>query len=211
MSGSERRDQLLDVTTELIAARGFQDLTLEAVARRAGITRPVVYEHFGDLVGLLDATIEREMSRALSQVSETALTRLTDGPPVDLMVESVASYLHTVRSHPTTWRLVLTPPEGAPPILRERIASGRAKALTGLIDAVSPALPEGPDSPDAELTARLLSAIADHYARLVLEDPERFNPERLLKHARSILERSQLGIGGEDPDPGQVPDPARRA
>lgn len=197
MSAAARREQLLDVTTELVAEHGFQDLTIEAVARAAGITRPIVYEHFGDLAGLLEAVVEREMARALAQVSETALARLTEGPPVDLMIESLRSYLHTVRSHPTTWRLVLTPPEGAPAIMRTRIAAGRAEVLSGLIDAVRPAMPERRRSPDAELTARLLSAIADEYARLVLTDPERFNPERLLEHARWILEQSQLGIGVE--------------
>ncbi len=138
MSAEARREQLLDVTTELVAEQGFQELTVEAVARRAGITRPIIYEHFGDLAGLLDAVVQREMARAMAQVSETALTRLTEGPPVDLMIESLRSYLHTVRSHPATWRLVLTPPEGVPPILRERIAAGRAEVLAGLVERRPP-------------------------------------------------------------------------
>lgn len=192
MSAPERREQLLDVTTRLVADSGFQDLTIEAVARNAGVTRPIVYEHFGDLQGLLQSVVEREMARALSQVSETALTELTKGPPVDLMIESLRSYLLTVQSHPTTWRLVLMPPEGAPQILRERIEHGRAAVLAGLVDAVRPALATRPESPDAELTARLLSAISDEYARLLLADPERFPPERLLEHARWFLEQAQI-------------------
>lgn len=192
MSASERREQLLDVATELVGKLGFQQVTIEAVARGAGITRPIVYEHFGDLPGLLDAVVEREMGRALAQVSETALTELTAGPPVDLMLESLRSYLHTVQTHPTTWRLVLMPADGAPEILRERIAAGRAAVLAQLIGAVGPALAAERESPDAELTARLLSAISDEYARLVLADPERFNPERLLVHARWVLERGQF-------------------
>ncbi len=118
MSAAARREQLLDVTTELVAEVGFREVTIESVAKRAGITRPIVYEHFGDLNGLLDAVVEREMGRALVQVSETALQKLNEGPPIDLMIESLSSFLHAVRSHPSTWRLVLTPPEGAPEILR---------------------------------------------------------------------------------------------
>ena len=192
MSAPARREQLLDVTTKLVAHQGFQNVTIEAVARSAEITRPIVYEHFGDLPGLLDAVVEREMTRALSQVSETALTALTEGPPVDLMIESLRSYLHTVQTHPTTWRLVLMPHDGAPEILRRRIADGRAAVLRQLTDAVRPALPTGRESPDAELTARLLSAISDEYARLVLADPVRFSPKRLLRHARWVLEQAQL-------------------
>ena len=197
MSAEARREQLLDVTTELVGDDGFSGVTIEAVARAAGITRPIVYEHFGDLSGLLDAVIDREMNRALSQVSETALVPLTDGPPVDLMIESLRSYLHTVRSHPATWRLVLTPPEGSPPLLRKRIAAGRAEVLAGLIASVRPAIAEEERSPDAEITARMLSALADEYARLVLSDPKRYNPKRLLEHARWILEQSQLGLGAK--------------
>ena len=42
------------------------------------------------------------------------------------------------------------------------------------------------------MTARLLSAISDEYARLVLTDPKRFTPERLLRHARWYLQQSTL-------------------
>jgi len=47
---------------------------------------------------------------------------------------------------------------------------------------------------DAELTARVLSAISDEYARLVLTEPDRFTPERLLRHARGWLEQSSFGL-----------------
>ena len=47
-------------------------------------------------------------------------------------------------------------------------------------------------APDVELTARLLSAISDEYARLVLADPDEFPPERLLSHARWVLEQAEL-------------------
>lgn len=192
MAASVRREQLLDVTTELIVERGFQGISIEAVAQRAGITRPIVYKHFGDLDGLLEAVVEREMERALAQVSETALTELTQGAPVDLMIESLTSFLQVVRTHPDTWRLVLLPPEGAPEILRTRIAGGRDAVLGQMTEAVRPALDQTGESPDAELSARILSAIADEYARLILADPERFPAERLLSHARWMLEQSRM-------------------
>ncbi len=116
------------------------------------------------------------MARALTQVSETALTDLSQGQPVELMLESLSAYLNTVRTHPTTWRLVHTPPQNAPEVLRKRIARGRAEVLDQMIEAVRPAFADEAAPPDAELTARILSAIADEYARLVLADAERFPP-----------------------------------
>jgi hypothetical protein len=128
----------------------------------------------------------------LSQVSETALTDLTEGDPQELMLDSLGAYLHAVRDHPATWRLVLMPPEGAPELLRKRIARGRVVVLARLTQAVRPVLLRDRDSPDAELTARVLSAIADEYARLVLTDAVRFPPERLLVHARWYIDHATL-------------------
>ena len=192
ITGAARREQLLDATSELVAERGFGEVTVEAVASAAGVTRTLVYKQFADLPELLDAMVEREMARALTQVSETALTDLSQGQPVELLLESLSAYLNTVRTHPTTWRLVHTPPQNAPEVLRKRIARGRAEVLDQMIEAVRPAFADEAAPPDAELTARILSAIADEYARLVLADAERFPPERLLGHARWLLERREL-------------------
>ncbi len=56
--------------------------------------------------------------------------------------------------------------------------------LKSLTDAVSPGSLPGDLSEDPELTARILSAMADEYARLVLDDSRAFPPARLLEHAR---------------------------
>jgi AcrR family transcriptional regulator len=187
MSSVQRREQLLDVTAQLVVERAFHGVSIEAVAQRAGITRALVYQHFGDLQSLLEAVIERETGRALAQVSETTLGDLSEGDPVELMIESLRAYLLAVQRQPNTWRLVLMPPEGAPEKLHRSIARGRAAVLVRLTEAVSPALERRPELADAELTARILSAAADEYARLVLTDPDRFAPERLLAHARWLL------------------------
>lgn len=191
-SAAARREQLLDVTTRLVAERGFHAISIEAVSVRAGVTRATVYNHFRDLHQLLEAVIERETSRALAQVSETTLTNLDEGQPEQLMLEALEAYLQAVRSSPTTWRLVLMPPEGAPAALHVRIAAGRAAVLERLSRAVQPARDGDAELRDTELTARILSAISDEYARLVLTDPDRFSPERLLRHARWWLARTPL-------------------
>ena len=100
MTGTARREQLLDVTTEIVTERGFQSVSIKSVASRAGISRAIVYEHFGTLEGLLTSVVEREMARALAQVSETELADLTEGSPQELMLESVAAYLQTVATIP---------------------------------------------------------------------------------------------------------------
>jgi hypothetical protein len=78
------------------------------------------------------------------------------------------------------------PAEGAPAILRERIAEGRATAI-GRIAAALPALVGTP--PDPELTAQMLSTLSDEVVRLHLADPDRYPVDRLLSQARWFLGR----------------------
>jgi AcrR family transcriptional regulator len=184
-----RREQILDVTAAIVAAGGFGAASIQGVATAAGISRPIVYEHFGDLDGLLRALVRREMAAAGEQVSVTQLRDLTAGDPTELMLESLGLFLNAVEAHPDTWRLVLMPPEGAPPNLRKSILRGRATVLERLAHSVRAGLkPGGADPPDPELTASVLSAISDEYGRLVLADPKRYSPERLLAHARWLVE-----------------------
>jgi AcrR family transcriptional regulator len=194
MTAEERREQLLDVTKSIVAERGFHAVSIEAVAREAGITRPIVYGHFRDLSGLLEALIDRESARALAQLNEVLVEDLAHGgDPVEQLLASLRGYLEVVRSDPATWRLVLMPPEGAPEALHDRIAGGRAAIIAQLTGAVSSGFPGGRESPDPELTARMLSVFADEAARLQLTDPRRYPVERILDHARWALGRFAPG------------------
>jgi AcrR family transcriptional regulator len=189
MPAEERREQLLDVTKAIVADRGFHAVSIEGVAREAGITRPVVYGHFQDLPGLLEALVERESARARVQLAAVLPTDLTEGDPRELLLAGMRGYLESAQADPVTWRLVLMPPEGAPDVLRERIAQGRAAVIALLAEAVRPGFAPGRESPDPELTARMLSVLADEGARLVLTNPERYPAERILAHTRWFLEQ----------------------
>jgi AcrR family transcriptional regulator len=70
MPAEERRSQILDATVKLIAQRGYEAVSMEGIARAAGVTKPVVYDLFGTLADLLDALLEREEERALLQLAE---------------------------------------------------------------------------------------------------------------------------------------------
>jgi AcrR family transcriptional regulator len=188
MKAPARREQLLDAAKAAVAEEGFHGVSIEAVARRAGITRPIVYRHFEDLGALLEALVERGTVRALAQLREF-LPRELAGDPREALIAALRGYLRAVESDPVTWRLMLVPPEGAPGLLGERIAAGRAAVIAQLGGAI--------DSPDPELTARALSSLADEAARLLLADAERYPAERSLDHARWLLFSAarQTGLG----------------
>jgi len=74
MTGRERREQLLDIGRHLFAERGLDGTSIEEIAARADVSKPVVYEHFGGKEGLYAVVVDREVERFLSMA-----TRLLEG------------------------------------------------------------------------------------------------------------------------------------
>jgi AcrR family transcriptional regulator len=70
MSGQQRREQLLDVGRRLFAEKGFEAVSVEEIASKADVSKPVVYEHFGGKEGLYAVVVDREMSYLLVAISE---------------------------------------------------------------------------------------------------------------------------------------------
>lgn len=79
MTGKERREQLLDIGRTLFADKGFEGTSVEEIASRAGVSKPVVYEHFGGKEGLYAVVVDREMRQLLDMVTGA----LTAGHPAN--------------------------------------------------------------------------------------------------------------------------------
>ncbi|WP_067483470.1 TetR/AcrR family transcriptional regulator [Actinomadura hibisca] len=73
MTGKERREQLLTIGRTLFAERGLDGTSVEEIAAAAGVSKPVVYEHFGGKEGLYAVVVDREFEKLLGLVTE-ALT-----------------------------------------------------------------------------------------------------------------------------------------
>jgi AcrR family transcriptional regulator len=90
MTGKERREQLLDIGRRLFAERGLDGTSIEEIAAQAGVSKPVVYEHFGGKEGLYAVVVDREVERFLSMA-----TRLLDGE--DTMAKFEVAAVHLLR------------------------------------------------------------------------------------------------------------------
>jgi AcrR family transcriptional regulator len=69
MTGKERREQLLDVGRRLFAERGLEGTSIEEIAARADVSKPVVYEHFGGKEGLYAVVVDREVERFIAMAT----------------------------------------------------------------------------------------------------------------------------------------------
>ena len=74
MSGRERREQLIGIGRSIFADKGFEGATVEEIAARAGVSKPVVYEHFGGKEGLYAVVVDREIERLLGAITASLTT-----------------------------------------------------------------------------------------------------------------------------------------
>ena len=185
---AQRREQLLDSALTVIGADGYAGVSMEAIARTAGVTKPVVYDAFGDLGTLLRALLERQEKLALAQVGEALPSQATTDPD-EIVVAGLTAFLNTVSAHPTTWRLILMPAAGTPELVRDHVEAGRESVRERIAQLLGRGLQArgGPEGVDVELASHCLIAIGEHLGRLVLTRPERYSPERIGTFAASLL------------------------
>ncbi len=189
MPAEERREQLLDAALGVIVEQGYSGVSIEAVARAAGVTRPVIYDHFSNLGRLLYALIDREERYALEQLEHVVPEDPGDADPVRVLAAGVGRFLRAVAGRPATWRIILLPPEGTPSNVRQHIEINRARTLERIERLVrwAVARPEFPEELDAELTARAIRDLGEEAGRMVLTDPERFSVERYERFVATVM------------------------
>jgi AcrR family transcriptional regulator len=92
MTGKERRQQLLDVGRKLFAERGFEGTSIEEIAAQAGVSKPVVYEHFGGKEGLYAVVVDREVER-LTTITMTLLDGKQSRPKFEAAAVTLLRYI----------------------------------------------------------------------------------------------------------------------
>jgi AcrR family transcriptional regulator len=69
MTAQERREQLVGVARSLFAERGYEATSIEELAERAGVSKPVVYQHFGGKEGIYAVVVDREVQRLTDAIT----------------------------------------------------------------------------------------------------------------------------------------------
>ena len=96
LSASARRAQLVDVGRVIFAKRGYEGASLEEIADKAKVSRPVLYEHFGGKEGLYAVVIDREMEYLVRRIAEAIAT----GTPRERLESAALAFLTYVKDHP---------------------------------------------------------------------------------------------------------------
>jgi AcrR family transcriptional regulator len=96
LPASARRAQLIDVGRVVFAKNGYEATSVEEIAERARVSKPVVYEHFGGKEGLYAVVVDREMEYVVRRISEAIAT----GTPRERVEHAALAFLTYVKDHP---------------------------------------------------------------------------------------------------------------
>ncbi|AMY19897.1 TetR/AcrR family transcriptional regulator [Rhodococcus kroppenstedtii] len=103
MTGTQRRAQLIEIGRTLFAERGYEATSIEEIAQRAQVSKPVVYEHFGGKEGLYAVVVDREMSTLLSMIT-SSLTENRSRVRVERVALALLTY---VEDHTDGFRILV--------------------------------------------------------------------------------------------------------
>ena len=103
MTATERREQLIAIARGLFAERGFDGTSIEEIAARAEVSKPVVYEHFGGKEGLYAVVVDREVRSLLTMTQEA----LTAGHPRELLEQAACALLDYIEQSSDGFRILV--------------------------------------------------------------------------------------------------------
>jgi AcrR family transcriptional regulator len=183
----QRRTQLLEVAIEIFAERGFHATSMEDIAEAAGVTKPVLYQHFPSKRALY-----RELLDDVDHQLTDRLVEATAGAASgrERVQEGFAAYFRYVTVHRAAFRLlfgasVRNDPEFA--AVAEATIDRIAELIAELIDI------EEADSDHRRTLAHAMVGMAEATSRRVVNDEGEDDPDRL---ARWLAEMAWFGLRG---------------
>ena len=96
LTAAARRAQLIEVGRRVFAEKGYEATSVEEIASRAKVSKPIVYEHFGGKEGLYAVVVDREMEYVIGVISEA----LSAGSPRERAEQSALAFLTWVKDRP---------------------------------------------------------------------------------------------------------------
>lgn len=197
-----REQQLLDVAERLFTAHGHEATSIEDVARAAGVTRPVVYQHYGDKDDLFVACVRRartELDEALAAAATPAGRRSV----ATALGRAGDTFFDRLQRDPRRTALLLTAGTGQ---LADRLAElrdGTVQRVASMIDEHVPGL----DPVARRAGAHAIVGVAEELARWWLRRPE-VPVEQLAGYFTRFVTRGAVGAvtararGGPEPTTG---------
>jgi len=186
LTAEARRAQLLSVAREVFAEDGYPGAAMEKIAQRAGVTKPVLYQHFEGKKELYLALLDSDMSRLLAQVSG-AIESAQDNP--SRIRKGLAAYFNYIEANVDSFRLLFRETMGADPEFRESIDRFHDAAATSIGAIISDET--GKSLELAELLARGIMGMSEAAATWWLDRKQEIEKVELVE---SLAELAWRGL-----------------
>jgi len=93
LTAAERREQLISVALPLFAQKGLDGTSIEEISAAAGVSKPVIYEHFGGKEGLYAVIVDREVRTLIDMVREALTVQQHPRELVELAAMAMLTYI----------------------------------------------------------------------------------------------------------------------
>ncbi len=103
LTAAARRAQLVDVGRAVFAKRGYEAASVEEIADRAKVSKPIVYEHFGGKEGLYAVVVDREVEHIVTRIVEA----VSAGSPRQRLEQAVIAFLTYAKERPDGFAMLL--------------------------------------------------------------------------------------------------------
>ena len=159
-----RQQQLLELAEALFAERGYAGASMDELARRAGVTKPVVYELFGSKDGLFGVCVDRSVERLATAIAEAV--RAEDEPEARLRAGGLA-FIRFAASNRVTFDLMSM--GGSFEEKARAIRSSQAELVRELMAEMAA---EGTDPRELEVAAHAVNAAYEGVAHWMWAHPD---------------------------------------
>jgi len=189
MRGPERRAQLLEVARKMFGGHGFHTVTMDAVAREAGVTKPILYDHFPSKRELYLALLEADLALLRTRL-HTALQAPTGNR--QRIRASFQAYFDFVDDHAEGFRLLMQEAIGAEREFREMVGQFRDEVLKEVADLILRESQSNLDRDEAEAVALGLIGMVETAAQ---HNPGDSKPQRRAA-VNTLVRMAWKGISG---------------
>ena len=159
-----RERQLLELAEALFAERGYAGASMDELARRAGVTKPVVYELFGSKDGVFEACVDRSIERLREDIA--AAVRSETDPEARLRAGGIA-FLRFAAGNRVAWDLMSMGGRFAEQA--RSLRSSQAELIRGLMAEIAV---EGADPRELDVAAHAVNAAYEGVAHWMWEHPD---------------------------------------
>jgi AcrR family transcriptional regulator len=196
LPADQRRQQLLDVARDVFAEGGFHATSMDDVAVRAGVTKPVLYQHFPSKRALY-VELLKDTGDQLLRALEQATQRVSSGR--ERVEEGFAAYFHFVVSNRSAFRLLF----GASMRNDPEFARIGEATIAAAVDAISTLIDIPASAEQRTVLANALVGMAESVSRRAIHDPDAEDDADRL--ARWVAELAWFGLRGVRADEHATP------